>query len=407
MIHNCKICKKIYNRKDMSDRHMNGKTLCIKTINCKELYLEHEQLKIKYNTDTQKLEDENNELKDTLDQVLNEYNEYRHKYSELKGKSDVLDIQMKEVLQSKNGGITNINNGIILISNPVTFDKIKWDTSEIDMDFIRRGTNGIIEYILKHIRIGDNIYNYCNTDSSRNNFSKLTDNLTYERDVNGNALTQDVLINVIKPSFDKALAKEYPGYPDREKMMKSLSVKKADQFHFDAKMSVYPFEQNCNAMRNAILLGLRRRVYMSKNVRNQLKFNKDPDIQLIENGPIITEIQDSEVDNVDIIDIIDIIDNREPEEADNGETEEADNGETEEADNGETEEADNGETEEESDNGEPESESEEEPDNGGSESEEESDNGETEKEAYKRIYARYLKIIAYSKAHEDTYYYHD
>jgi hypothetical protein len=302
--YNCEICEKPFSKKDSYIKHKIGRTLCLKDINCKELYLENIQLKTEIE-DYIELNaasiDENKKLKETISELNNKLNNYDILKDRdiMHAKNEILELQMKDVIQSKSGVInnnSNIINNYIVVSDPTPFNQIDWDLSEIDIDFVRAGPKPLIKFIEKNTRIhteqdGTKVLNYCNSDITRDSFSKLNDQYVYEKDAGGNQFTEKVLYELLQPHYNKILSNKYPGYPnDRSKLMKLSPIQQQDACD-TIQMGVMLFEKGSDPNK-ALMKGLRSELYMSLDTKQRVKFNNTTPIPVIDE--VIEVIEEQE-----------------------------------------------------------------------------------------------------------------
>jgi hypothetical protein len=269
----CDICDKQYDRKCRLNAHMLGSTLCIKDINCKQLYLDHKKL----NEDHKKLNEDHKELKDKLIKLQNDYNV-------IQGNNQLLELQMKDVINSKGATTTTINgdvNNYVIAKDAIPYKDIKWDTSKVDLDFIRNTPNSLTDDIKRQLKIDseENVYNYCNTDITRNQFSYLNKNNEYVKDNGGNDFIERVLIQQYLPKFKEVIDKEYP-------VGVKIPTHRINTACDDVEISRRIFSEGSDQY-NTLFTRLKKAIYMPAKLRKNIKFIKSPN-----NNIVIEEVED-------------------------------------------------------------------------------------------------------------------
>lgn len=256
VLHPCKICKKGFKRKCDYDTHMNGNTLCLKGINCKQLYIDHEKQK----EDIAKLKEYNKAL---LAEIA--------RFQDIETKYEMITEQMDKVLTTqKSINITNNNNNII-INNPVTFDNIEWDTSQLTYEIFNTDIPKSLTDIVKKQMMIDGekgVYAYCCSDVSRNNYKMLTSDYKWKSDPGGLILFEKVMEKYFKPELEKILFEKFgderPGsFTTDESLAYYVWGKFRDLFCAKDKL----FKQFQEYMS--------KELYMSQEQRCQLKFKKN------------------------------------------------------------------------------------------------------------------------------------
>jgi predicted amidophosphoribosyltransferase len=264
----CKICNKDF-KKNSYNKHIKGTTLCLKDVNCKDMYLELKELNEKYRI----LEESNNELKDTI-------TELREDNKILSSNKELLGEQMKDVIKTK-GIINNNGNTIqyITVSNPVPFSQTDWGLEQIDFNFVKAGAKALAQLIKDKTKIhededGTCIRSYYNSDATRESFSKLNDRLEYEKDSGGNQFREKVLEEIYYPRYEQVLTNKYPGYPnDITKMMKLPAIQQEEACNAIELVKNKLFKQGSNENKELIKI-LKGCLYMSGEAKQRVKFTE-------------------------------------------------------------------------------------------------------------------------------------
>jgi hypothetical protein len=276
----CDICDKQFEKKFNYVTHNNGMSLCKKDINCKTLYREHltlqerskeiEERSKEIEEQNKILLEQNNETNKKLEDYRERVKEELKDYYEMETKYELLSAQMDQVLQNqKNVNITN--NIDIVINNPVTFENIKWDTTNLTYDNVFDNIPKSLTNIIKNQMTIDEekgIYSYCCTDVSRNNYKMLTEDYTWKSDPGGLILFEKVLETYFKPELENILYEKFGNErPGSFTSSESLAFYVWSKFYdlFSKKDKIYKRFQEY----------MSKELYMSQEQRGQIKFKKE------------------------------------------------------------------------------------------------------------------------------------
>jgi hypothetical protein len=264
----CNICNKAF-KKNSYNKHIKYNGLCLKDINCKDMFLELNLIKEKYQ-----------KSKETIRELKENVIELKEKNILLEGKREILEDQMNTVIKTK--GITN-NNGntiqYITVGNPVPFSQTDWGLDQIDFNFVKAGAKALAKLIKNQTKIheeedGTCIRSYYNSDVTRESFNKLNDRLEYEKDSGGNQFREKVLEEIYYPQYERVLTNKYPGYPnDITKMMKMTATQQEEACNAIELVKNKLFKQGSEENKELIKI-LKGSLYMSGESKQRIKFTE-------------------------------------------------------------------------------------------------------------------------------------
>lgn len=318
----CDICVKIFDKKDSYRRHMKYKSLCLKDVNCKELYRNYNKLKEEYKL-----------MEEELERMEEKYDSLKLELNSVQSERNILDVHMADIINSRGNIINNItNNNYIIVTDPIPFDQIEWDLSDIDIEFLRSGPEPLAKYIADKVRIhttkdGTRVLSYCNTDITREKYIRLNSDYEYVKDAGANYLIENVIENKIKPHYYKLLAQKYTGFPNIPvDVITKLTNSQKEQACFDLTMWAKLFVKGTDYNKKFASC-LKTYLYMGTDIKQRLRFLTKDKVKKKnnENRPTIEEIIETNVTtndttNVTTSDTTNVTTNVETNDTTNGES---------------------------------------------------------------------------------------